>query len=67
MTNTSTSTYRILKAAALNEDIEESWIDWALEMMEAGYESDNLHMLAGMMQPFDQFELQKLTKKVGKF
>jgi len=58
------STYKILKAKAFNEDIDESWVDWALEMMEAGYQSDNLYMLAGVTKPYNQFELQELTKKV---
>lgn len=58
------STYRILKAKAFNEDIDESWIDWAIEMMEAGYESDHLYMLAGIIKPYNQFELQELTNKV---
>jgi len=30
------STYRILMKKAFNEDIDESWVEWALEMMEAG-------------------------------
>ena len=32
-------TYKILKAKAFNENIDETWVDWALEMMEAGYQS----------------------------
>ena len=58
------STYRILKAKAFNEDIDDSWTDWAIEMMEAGNVSDNLHMLAGVSTPYNQFELQELTSKV---
>ncbi len=58
------STYKILKAKAFNENIDETWVDWALEMMEAGYQSDNLYMLAGETKPFNQFELHELTKKV---
>lgn len=58
------STYKILKAKAFNENIDETWVDWALEMMEAGYQSDNLYMLAGKTKPFNQFELHELTKKV---
>jgi hypothetical protein len=58
------STYRILKAKAFNEDVDESWIDWAIEMMEAGYQSDNLYMLAGATEPYNQFELHELTSKV---
>lgn len=58
------STYKILKAKAFNEDIDESWVDWALEMMEAGYQSDNLYMLAGVTKPYNQWELHELTKRV---
>jgi hypothetical protein len=58
------STYRILMKKAFNEDIDESWAEWALEMMEAGYESDNLYILAGITKPYNQFELQELTDKV---
>lgn len=58
------STYRVLMKKAFNEDIDESWVEWALEMMEAGYESDNLYILAGITKPYNQFELQELTDKV---
>jgi hypothetical protein len=58
------SAYRIVKGKAFNEDIDESWIDWAIEMMEAGYESNNLYVLAGVTRPYNQFELQELTNKV---
>lgn len=49
---------------AFNEDIDESWVEWALEMMEAGYESNNLYILAGITKPYNQFELQELANKV---
>lgn len=58
------STYRVLMKKAFNKDIDESWVEWALEMMEAGYESDNLYILAGITKPYNQFELQELTDKV---
>jgi hypothetical protein len=58
------STYRILKAKAFNENVDESWIDWAIEMIEAGYESENLYMFAGETKPYNQFEHQELTNKV---
>jgi len=58
------STYRILMKKAFNEDIDESWVEWALEMMEAGYESENLYILAGIIKPYNQFELQELTDRV---
>ena len=58
------STYRILKAKAFNENVDEPWIDWAIEMIEAGYESENLYMLAGETKPYNQFELHELTNKL---
>lgn len=58
------STYRVLMKKAFNEDIDEGWVDWAIEMIQAGYESDNLYILAGITRPYHQFELQRLTDKV---
>ena len=60
------STYKILKEKAFNSDIDESWVDWAIEMMEAGYEADSLYQLAGTLKPYNQFELQALTTLVLK-
>ena len=47
-----------------NEDIDQKWINWAMEMMEAGFETENLIVLAGISEPVNQFELQELTNKV---
>lgn len=58
------STYKVLMKKAFNEEIDEYWVEWALEMMEAGYESDNLYILAGISKPYNQFELQELTDQV---
>jgi hypothetical protein len=58
------STYKVLMKKAFNDDIDECWVEWALEMMEAGYESDNLYILAGISKPYNQFELQELTDQV---
>jgi hypothetical protein len=60
------STYKILKEKAFNSDINESWIDWAIEMIEAGYEADRLYELAGVSRPYNQFELQDLTSRLLK-
>ena len=60
------STYKILKEKAFNYDIGESWVDWAIEMIEAGYEADSLYQLAGTLKPYNQFELQALTTQVLK-
>ena len=58
------STYKILKEKVCNADIDENWMDWAIEMMESGFEVDSLYQLAGISKPFNQFELQELTNKV---
>ena len=58
------STFKILMQKSLNKDIDETWIDWAAEMMEAGFESHSLYILAGITKPYNQFELQQLTSKV---
>jgi hypothetical protein len=60
------STYKILMQKSLNLPIGEDWVDWAIEMMEAGYSSENLHILAGYREPYNQFELQELANKVFK-
>lgn len=60
------STYKILKEKACNANIDETWINWAIEMMQAGYEADSLYELAGTSAPFNQFELQSLTNQVLK-
>ena len=60
------STYKILKEKACNADIDESWSDWAIEMMQAGYEAVTLYQLAGISKPYNQFVLQDLTNKVLK-
>jgi len=58
------STYRTLLAKAFNEDINESWVDWAIGMIEAGYESEHLYILAGQNKPNNQFKLQDLASRV---
>lgn len=58
------STYRVLKSKAFDENIDEPWIDWAIEMVEAGYESEHLYILAGERPPYNQFVMQELTTKV---
>ena len=60
------STFKILKEKAFNTDIDGSWIDWSIEMIQSGYETDSLYELAGISKPYNQFELQDLTNKVLK-
>jgi hypothetical protein len=60
------STYKVLMDKSLNHDLGQSLIDWGIEMIEAGFESENLFMLAGKTKPYNQFELQELLDKVLK-
>lgn len=60
------STYKILIDKTLNRDIDESWAIWAQEMIAAGFESINLYELAGITEPYNQFELTELTTMVLK-
>jgi uncharacterized membrane protein YqjE len=48
----------------LNRDIDEEWIDWAIEMIENGYDTEHLIILAGITKPYNQFQLQELTDRV---
>ena len=58
------STAEILAYKALNRDIGRSWVDWAIEMLFAGFETEHLIILAGETEPYNQFKLQELTNKV---
>lgn len=58
------STYEVLAWKCLNRNIDEAWINWAVEMMLVGFEGENLIALAGISKPYDQFELTMLTDKV---
>lgn len=60
------STAEILAFKMLGRSIDKKWIDWAYDMLEAGFETENLVMLAGEIEPFNQFELQSLAEKVLK-
>ncbi len=58
------STTEILALKALNRDINKTWVDWAVEMLMTGFDTENLSILAGEFEPYNQFQLQKLTTKV---
>lgn len=49
---------------AFDLPLGENAVEWAIEMIEAGYESANLYMLAGETKPFNHFEIQELVNKV---
>ncbi len=58
------STHLILKNKVFNCDFDESWVDWAIDMIEAGFNSENLYTLAATSKPYNQLALQALTNKV---
>jgi hypothetical protein len=58
------STSEILAFKTLNRDVTESWIEWAIQMILNGHETEHLLILAGANKPYNQFYLQELTSKV---
>lgn len=57
------STKGMLVQRALNHDVDQHWIDWAISKIVDGCDSDHLQILAGETPPFNQFELIKLVDK----
>ncbi len=60
------STAEILAFKALNRDIDKTWVDWAVDMLMAGFETEHSTILAGESEPFNQFQMQELAEKVFK-
>jgi hypothetical protein len=60
------STAEILLFKMLERPVSKKWIDWAYDMLVAGFETENLIMLAGETEPYNQFEVQSLADKVLK-
>lgn len=58
------TTLAILAYKALNRNIDKFWIDWAVDMLMNGFDTEHLIILAGISEPYDQFELRSLTDKV---
>jgi hypothetical protein len=58
------STSEILAFKSLNRDVDDSWIEWAIQMVLNGHETEHLLILAGASKPYNQFYLQELTLKV---
>jgi hypothetical protein len=58
------TTAEILAFKALNRDIDKAWVDWAVDMLMAGYDTEHLIILAGESEPFNQFQMQELADKV---
>ena len=60
------STYEILAWRTLDRGIDDKWVDWAIEMLSSGFETEHLIILAGELKPYNQFYLKELTSKVFK-
>ena len=58
------STAEILAFKVLNRDIDKIWVDWAVDMLAAGFDTDNLRILAGETEPINQFYAQDLAEKI---
>lgn len=57
------STYKVLANRALQQDSTDDWIDWAMDMIEAGFESEHLYILAGMPRQINSFELNAVVNR----
>jgi hypothetical protein len=53
-----------LAIRALNRDIDKTWVDWAVNMLMSGYDTEHLRILAGETEPFNQFQMIELIDKV---
>jgi hypothetical protein len=57
------STVAILAAKAVNRNVDKFWIEWAVEMLAAGFDGKYLVELAGASELFDQLEMQRVAEK----
>jgi hypothetical protein len=60
------STYKVLADRAMSHDSGEDWVDWAIEMVGNGYESEHLYILAGLTSPYNIFEVDEIASKALK-
>lgn len=56
-------TYKIVAFAEIPDFNSDECIDWALEMLNAGFETPNLLILAGLTKPTNYFEALKYLKE----
>lgn len=56
------STYKVLINNVLPYESVEDWKNWALEMMEAGFETEHLILLAGLSEDVNRFQLEEIIK-----
>jgi len=60
------NTPEILYYNATGYFADEAWVQWAIDMLEAGYDTEHLRILAGETPPYSHWHLQPLTAKVFK-
>src|SRR5262245_9133475 len=60
---TKISTAHILADKALQESCGQNCVDWAITMLEQGHDGHNLMMLAGMLPPYNHFEIAALRDR----
>jgi len=60
------STAEILAFKTLNRNVNNVWINWAVEMLMEGFNSQSLLFLAGENEKSNQFELQRLAENTLK-
>ena len=58
------STAEILMSKILNHNINKIWIDWATDMLVAGFDTEKLRILAGETEPINQFYAQNLAEQI---
>lgn len=58
------STYEVIALKTLRRSFDHRWIDWAVNMLIAGFETEHLIELAGESPPLDRYEIWDLTNKV---
>lgn len=60
------STYKVLINRVYPYESVDVWKDWALEMMEAGFETEHLIQLAGLSVDVNHFQLEEIIKNALK-
>jgi hypothetical protein len=60
------STYKVLINRIMPYESVDMWKDWALEMMDAGFETEHLIQLAGLSADVNHFQLEEIIKNALK-
>lgn len=63
MTSTPPSTTEITANYVLHERLDQDVVDWAVQMLLDGFDSDSLRILAGESEPFSYYELRPLFER----